>query len=410
VKSLLAWQPVRVVFVCSADSRLQVADQILLRARERGLDVDPGRYDISEIGDPSDLPSCLTAVRDLTEKVQDWMGRGHGFEVIVDITGGTKCMAAALAIQAARWPCTLSYVSGERDKGGLGVVVSGTERVVSHWNPWDDLGYQATEEFAVLFDQRDYPAAARSAEAAKTRARRDDARRELAALENLARGFAQWDHFDHKGAATRFADVQKAANDLRGALGRSRADRILNAIPRWLRWLQRLADASAPHTDHVVDLLANAGRRRDEARFDDAVARLYRAVEALAQVRLRETYGIATTAEVSLERLPEPLATRWAPRASEGVVKLGLQDAYALLAARDDPVGRRFCELGLDGPESPLIARNASILAHGFERVSQPVFDRLWDAAFDLLRSHDETAAGSLPSFPRLGGAGGRPG
>jgi CRISPR-associated protein (TIGR02710 family) len=308
-------------------------------------------------------------------------------------------MSAAVGVQASRWPCIFSYVGGgERTKEGVGVVVSGAEKVVFQANPWDALGHQAVEDFIVLFDQHAFLAAANVAAMAKMRVNRPDRKRELAALEQLAKAFDAWDRFDHRLSSNTLDSVAKSANDLRAALI-NKGDRVVDGVMRLAEHLRALCDSAAPCRHHVLDLLANAKRRKEEGRFDDAVARLYRAIEALAQVILKERHGIESTEEVPVERLPEDLRVAWASRAEQGVVKLGLQDAYALLAALKDPLGEKFRNAALDGPKSPLIARNRSILAHGFTTVSAAVFDKLWTTALCLADVDDA----GLPAFPTLG-------
>jgi hypothetical protein len=89
-----------------------------------------------------------------------------------------------------------------------------------------------------------------------------------------------------------------------------------------------------------------------------------------------------------------------APRARDGTVFFGLQDDYAFLEAVEDERGRNFHELGLDDREkSPLTARNQSILAHGFDPISDKVYQTLWSAALRL----SETDEAALPTFPRFG-------
>lgn len=58
----------------------------------------------------------------------------------------------------------------------------------------------------------------------------------------------------------------------------------------------------------------------------------------------------------------------------------------------------RFRSTGLGDRTSPLAARNRSILAHGFERVSEAVFDRLWTATLSLAAID----VADLPAFPKL--------
>lgn len=100
----------------------------------------------------------------------------------------------------------------------------------------------------------------------------------------------------------------------------------------------------------------------------------------------------ATDAAPAYASLPQPR--------HEGTVLLGLQDAYALLNASGDDLGTRFNQLNLDDRQrSPLTARNQSILAHGFQRVSDAVFGKLWCAALGLASVEER----DLLSFPKLG-------
>jgi CRISPR-associated protein (TIGR02710 family) len=399
VAALKQWRPVRVRFAHTPETKDDVAAKVVPLSRAEGVDLDAGRYDLFELPDGQDLASCLDGLRQLTPVVSEWAARGESFRVVVDFTGGTKCMSAALAIQASRWPCEFSYVGGsERTQEGVGIVVSGAERIVHQANPWDALGHQAVDDFVVLFDQRAFSAAEKVAAATMPRMGRPDRKRELSSLEQLARALDAWERFDHKTSKNLLESVNKSANDLRAALGPTRGDRVLAGTAQLVEHLRQLGQAPPPSRHHVLDLLANAKRRQEEGRWDDAVARLYRAFEAIAQVALKERHGFESTGKVPLERVPESLRAMCAAKANGGVVALGLQDDYALLAALGDPVGRKFQDAGLSGSRSPLVARNSSILAHGFDRVSEADFDILWDYALSL--ASVDTA--SLPSFPVL--------
>ncbi len=398
VAALKQWRPVRVRFVHTPGTKGKVAE-ILPKAREEGVDLDAGRYDLLELPDEQDFTSCVEHLRGLTGEVRAWAARGDGCQVVVDITGGTKCMTAAVAIQASHWPCLFSYIGGkERTKDGVGIVVSGSEMVRHAQNPWDALGHQAVDDFVVLFDQHAYLAAANLAAATMRRVSRPDRKRELSSLEQLAKALDAWNRFDHTTTKNLLESVSKSANDLRAALGPTRGDRVLAGAAQLVTHLGQLGQAPPPSRHHVRDLLANAKRRKGEGRFDDAVARLYRALEAIAQVALKEGHGVESTEKVPLEKVPESLRTTWAARANEGVVALGLQDDYALLEALGDPLGQKFQSAGLSGTKSPLVVRNRSILAHGFERVTDAVFDKLWTSALSLAN----VDVASLPSFPEL--------
>lgn len=410
VKSLTRWRPVKVWFVPTAQTRGsiehdsvdrngKIVPSVIGAAGAAAFPLDAGRYDIHELSDGEDLALCLAELRGLTSDVEKWRKRGEHFKVVVDFTGGTKCMSAAAALQASRWPCVFSYVGGaQRTKEGVGIVESGHERVVHQANPWDALGYRAVEDFVVLFDQRAFLAAADVATVTMKRMERADRKREISVLDQLARAFDAWDRFDHPTSKNLLDNVMKSANDLRAVLGSPRGERVLAHASRIARHLGELCLAPPPSRHHVLDLLANARRRKDEGRTDDAAARLYRAIEAIAQVALKERHGMESTENVPLDRAPESLRAGWAAQADEGVVKLGLQQAYSLLAALNDPVGEKFRSTGLDSRTSPLIARNRSFLAHGFERISDKAFDRLWAAALALA----DVDAASLLTFPML--------
>lgn len=399
VAALKHWQPASVRFVHSPGTRARVAEAVS-KAVAEGVRLTSWQYETLELPDEQDFASCVERLRALTDEILGWARKGADHEVVVDFTGGTKCMTAALAIQARRWPCTFSYVGGkERTKEGLGTVVPGTESVLYSENPWNALGHQAVEDFIVLLDQHCYFAAAKAVEMAKQRVTDPSRKREMAALEHLARALDAWDRFAHVDAMRSLGHVSSSANDLCAALGQKRGRRMLDNVDRLKTHLEQLTASPPPSRHHVVDLLANAKRRREEGRFDDAVARLYRAIEALAQVALKERHDIVSTERVPLERVPELLKPTFESRARDQVVMLGLQDSYALLAAFDDPLGKKFEELELHRKESPLVARNRSILAHGFERVSESVFKQLWTRAL-ALAAVDEA---SFPSFPALG-------
>ena len=399
VASIKGSRPDRVIFVASLESQAEVEGKITPLLAQEGASLGPGQYDLTQVPNAQDFPCCVEAMRGLTSQVQRWVSRGEGYRVVADFTGGTKCMSAALALVASRWPCRFSYVGGtERNKGGLGVVVSGREQVLHSENPWDSLGYQAIEEATTLFDQGDYEAAATVLDETRKRLGRADLKREMSTLCSLAKGYLAWDRFLHKDAANHLGDVLPNANNLRH-LFPDCAEALLDTVQKHLQFLGLFKDTQAGH-HFVVDLLANARRCADKRRFDDAVARLYRAIEASAQIRLVQLGCNDDHGRTRLGNLPLEMRPQFEKRASqEGTVLLALQDDYAVLQALGDELGSRFSALNLDDREkSPLSARNRSILAHGFEAVSSQVYQRLWKAALDLAG----VGEAELPVFPKL--------
>lgn len=397
VAALKHWQPARVIFVVSPES-YSLVDQIRGLSATEGFVVAEGAFDLVDIEDAQDFGTSVAILRELDEPVTKWEQRSSEHRVVVELTGGTKAMTSALAIVARRWPCTFSYVGGlDRTKGGVGVVVSGTERVVHAANPWNSLGYQAIEDACLAFDTSSFFIAAEYLKRARTNTEDHQLKRELSAVLHVVEGYHAWDRFKHGDSLDSLTKARTSGNDLTSALGSILGKQVLTSIDRHLEHLRKVVEVG-PSRVFLVDLLANARRRAAEGRFEDAVARLYRVTEAAAQMRLRETHAIPNTNSVEYASVPESLAKKWREDGLREPLKLGLVRAYELLSALGDELGDRFNALGLGEKGSPLSARNMSILAHGFDPVGKELFPKLWERVIELVEIDER----ELPEFPKL--------
>jgi len=120
--------------------------------------------------------------------------------------------------------------------------------------------------------------------------------------------------------------------------------------------------------EHVVDMVENARRRiLDQGRYDDGVARLYRAVEMWHQWRLLERHSVSTTG-VEWKQIPEEARKRFleSSRLAQLPEDLDLTRARTLdrilsgEAIEDDNTFRDMVQ-----------KRNNSILAHGLKPVGE---------------------------------------
>ena len=131
------------------------------------------------------------------------------------------------------------------------------------------------------------------------------------------------------------------------------------------------AKKMAAHGYEIVqDLVLNAERRAAQQRYDDAVSRIYRALELLAQIRLQRAYKIKTS-EAAIADMPEAFRKLYKnPNPDSERVSLGLVLSYELLSAcPEEPLGQLYWQ---DDKkiQGILKVRNNSILAHGFTPVS----------------------------------------
>jgi CRISPR-associated protein (TIGR02710 family) len=358
-------RPDLVVFLCTQDqkgkpgSERSVSDTMV---PQLGLETE--QYWV-RILDPDDLDEDWKALRSLEREIDATF---PGADVALNYTGGTKTMGAALVllgVTRADWRIELNV--GERKD--LIRVQSGdavTQASVASVRLELDL----QKSIKPLLETHAYGAAAQLLRELLrgTSAERDRLIRLIAAAE----GFDAWDRFDHARAADNFQshDLKKLLKDAYG--------RLLPLVGR-----------NRPNGyEPVWDLVANAERRAVQRRYDDAVARLYRAMEMLAQIRLQRQFGLET-GNLDRRRLPEPVL-QWFPPESvanaEKKLQVGLADGWKLLAALNDPLGDTWREQGRRVLDA-LKMRNYSILAHGTNPIGEggwrdahPVFSGLIEA------------------------------
>jgi CRISPR-associated protein (TIGR02710 family) len=227
------------------------------------------------------------------------------------------------------------------------------------------------QDLAQLLRRYDYAAADQAVQRIARLPGQDTETRAL--LQRLAKvlvALDAWDRFDHRQAV----DVLEGLGD------RSLDQQLLFPLKRVIasrRWLDPQAEMEnwpqmrgGHGFETVEDLLNNAERRAYQERFDDAVGRLYRAMELAAQLALKLGHQLETGA-IDLEKLPESLRGRYAlkqEQLGDTALKLGLRASYDLLAELRDPVGLCWTERRQKLLDA-LNTRNISLFAHGFRSI-----------------------------------------
>lgn len=325
-------------------------------------------------------------------------------EVVVDYTGGTKAMTAALVLATIGKGYRFSYVGGkERTKGGLGTVIDGAEIVRAGLDPWHLFAVEEWRRFTLAFNGYQFEAALAVLEAALRRGTLPpQTRRRFEALKDLAAGYQAWDRFDHKAALGLLSKGARALRAVVELTGDAILTPFLDGLDQNLTFLQRLQKESREFNvvcrAVVEDLVANAERRAKEGKYDDAVARLYRATEMVAQVRFRHNPLECTTDAVPPEKVPESLKEEFCQRyldPTTGKLRLPLYAAFRVLQAIGAPEGVAFFERE-EAFKGLLMARNSSLLAHGATPVKADTYQQfkgLLAGTFGLA---------DLPIFPSL--------
>jgi len=405
VTSIAQSKPDRIYFLCSQES-LETLGDIRTEAK---VEHKPCQSEI--IDGIDDLNKCYA---DSLRLLHNLRSEFPDAEIIADYTGGTKSMTAGLAAAALDAKgITLGLVTG--DRFDLIQVTGGTQSLrTTH-----AIGIHLERRLQTIsscFRTFDHPAAISWLE--ETLALSDIEHQKRATLQrwlSLARALHSWDKFEHASAWNILHNYRAEYTELVMFLEAVLWSRKKLDSDFGRQELPGLSKSGKGHGYEVVeDLFLNAQRRAAQHRFDDAVARLYRALELAAQTRLKLSYDI-DTGDVSLERLPLELREDYQKLAGlKGKIKLPLTPAFELLAKladfRPEPLGVLYRQHE-NQVKDFLSIRNKSLLAHGFTPVSAGDYEKansffasLADKAFQQLRLKPYAARVQFPLDPEGNG------
>jgi CRISPR-associated protein (TIGR02710 family) len=277
--------------------------------------------------------------------------------ITVDYTSGTKAMSAALAILGSWHEAnTLSYVSGQRHGG---VVIKGTEKLLL-LQPYQILVEKKLYEAVSFFNKCQFDTSLLVVAQIEHTVPDPVLLAELLPFKKVILAYSAWDKFNHQEGLDELKDVKVPTFDANKA------------------FLGKLCSAKVKEPYHIADLINNAKRRGDiEQKYDDAVARLYRTMELIAQYKLKE-HGIEDTSNVTVDKMPPALAQD--SKTTSGKTRMGLEKDYLFLDAKGDDLGRKF--VADNRLKDLLHKRNSSILAHGMKPVSKEVYQQLSEKIF----------------------------
>jgi CRISPR-associated protein (TIGR02710 family) len=392
IYSLNNFTPEYICFFVSKQSKKMIEQEIIPNLKFR-----PKFYDFIMTSNPELLGECYSVLtKEFPRILEKWEVEPK--DVCVDYTGGTKTMSVALSLATIEYSCSYSYVGGnERSKGGIGVVIDGQEKMWFLENPWDEIALSEKRQASILFNKARYASAAEILEKCIERVNKDKIPF-FRAMSEMIKGYELWDSFKHKKAKEKLYSCKDKI--LLYAFGADRKEirSLAEKIEENINFLEKLEKSQKLY---FYDLLSNAKRRAFlEKKFDDGVARLYRAIEVLAQVELNEKYGIRTS-DVKPEDIPESLREEFINKYTDRKdhkIKIPLFASYQLLYELKSELAEEFFK-NYEKEIRPLIdIRNQSILAHGFNPVNEDSFSKL----FFVVMKFSHTKEEDLPEFPVL--------
>lgn len=372
--------PAQAIFIVSHQSKPN-AEQVAAAISDGGPEVG-----YVQLTSSHDLNEAFTRT---SEAIRLLLSRGFtSDQIFVNYTSGTKVMSAGAVMAAVFHQCQqLRYLYQVTASSPNELVTTRPEAVFAY----RDLLLASS----LIREMRFTSAVDLLSRIDRTFLFEGDAQ-SVDALRETALAYQYWDTFRPVDFISKMQSLP-ADNDMVACFKVS--DPVLAMLAEIARAMQQRQ--YSPLT--FADMMNNARRRQMEGNLDDAAARVYRALEMLAQwVLLR--YDINTN-DVDTRRVPPRYRVAYEAMRSmdDGVVRIGMRKSYDLLAILGAPLGHRFAENS--DMVQLLQSRGDSILAHGTKSISDDECSRLIAAAHALFSeeiAEFDTLCRSL-QFPWLG-------
>ncbi|MFN4073971.1 MAG: TIGR02710 family CRISPR-associated CARF protein [Thermus sp.] len=385
-ESLTQHAPEGVIFLASQQTHPVAAELV----RDYGGSL---RHHTLLLEDAESLLEAYQVALKALRKALEW----EASAIVADLTGGTKPMAAGLTLALTGRGVVFSYVGGERRDKETGRVLPGSERLRLLEDPSSRLGLREWQGFVRAWNGLNLGMAVAELEALLQKPLSPSEERFYRALRGVTQGLMEWDRFRHAEALRLLQEHLPVALAVAEAWGHGAKVRVLRGLEEALGDLQAIVrEGGKPTFPLLRDLLANAERRAALGRYDDALARLYRALELAAEADIHERLGfVLKDPKTWPEGFPEFLRERiLKPR---GLMEL-LEAAFELDLAFGEKgtlAQRLFGEK--NRLQALLARRHLSILAHGTQPVGEEDYRRLMDF---LLRLDPRLTP--LPPWPRF--------
>lgn len=347
--------------------------------------------DLVRLENPDDLTECYQLI---ATKIRELQRESSDCQICADYTGGTKTMSLALGMAALDHNIAL-FLTTNATRNNLIRVERGesTERAPTTLVTVERTLNQTLPSF---LEQYNYSAAiAQLQSLLQSLELPAERKRQIRELRDCYDGLDAWDRFDHNQAwhflEPHMRQIQQLGLFLKRVMS-SRAAIDPNFQP----------DATIPgHGFEIVeDLLLNAKRRTVQKRYDDAVGRIYRALELLAQIRLKQAYNIQT-GDVDTAKLPENLREQYDKKRSHHnqKIQLALRDSYELLSQlTNEPLGELYRQEA-NVINDVLSIRNNSLFAHGFKPISDNDYRRVNDVIVNFVETGISVVKSPKPNW-----------
>lgn len=383
------------------------------------------------IDDPQEMRLVYDKVKDIIYDLKN-----KGFDIYLDFTGGTKSMVAGAILATTGSNIKYSYIGSDsifgRDKDGVGVVKSGHENFKPQEDPFELYAIEEIKNSKQFFNLHQFQAAIENLKIAKEKTQDNKIKDKVKFYRNIMEFYDDWDKFkDMK--VFRLSIQLKHFPHVVDELNKFNPD-FIKQINNNIQFLNKKYSQDLPIEDRIIyylpDLLNNAKRRIDEGKYDDAVGRLYRANELIAQIALtnvgiqdHDRLNSHKEFKINKEKLidimgMESPAVKFVEKNNfyefddpkKDTVKLASNSSFQLLEKIEyelnlsSTIGREYKNRNI---KSRINNRNTSILAHGLNPISPKNANELFDLILDFSKIlipniEEEMELAKFPKFSHI--------
>jgi CRISPR-associated protein (TIGR02710 family) len=319
-----------------------------------------------------------------------WL-KGNGLKsdsIATDITGGLVPTRFGVNMGAIFHNVnTLYQYMDHREKDGSFEFVENTKRMIRLDNPLEKSGLLKVAYVGMMFNGRNYRAASVLLSDILSKIEGSDLIVLYEGLKKVSDGYAEWDRAEYRqasqllGAAVKILENRFVNEKLRKQLAP-----VAQALHGNIEFLRSI-DEKRLSIHMIADMLSNARRRiRDEERYDDGVARIYRTIEMAVQLLL--VRSSVDYLNVNWSTIRREIKVNFARE--KGVDeralpdKLGLWDGLVLLEGYNRELLENVFK-DRDVLLKLLRSRNQSILAHGMKPISKSTAEDFLSYAENLV-------------------------
>lgn len=321
-------------------------------------------YRIIPIEAIDDFNSCFEAFETEIWRY-DFSGDDKKYRVIMDYTSGTKTMSAAMACCGMFYHKDLISVGGDRSKGE---VSSGTE-LINYQNL-----YKIYDKFALMMVRNNFNSN-QFINCVNILDKIIDYNIHKDSFLNLCKCYYAWDNMEFEQAYNLLKNVD---------LNIFEFSEIKEDLKKNLKALGNIVHSRSVNLKNcyiLASLINNANGKAEGYRYDDAIARLYRSLELIAQIQLTKYNIKSSDVDVSIlqeNNVSHEFIEVLESTREDGKIRIGLVKDYLLLNELGDDLGKYY--LDNESKINDLTKkRNNSILAHGLESQSKEDFEKFYE-------------------------------